>query len=122
MNQKSSGLKTLYELVSWADFGLVIAVLAYMSGPMGADILPVITIGTDTLPDSTYLFEMLHHAGVLLTLLSLLVTIAAIVIARLLRKQGEITRTRWVVRCITWGIWIPIDLAFLVMAVSNLNN
>ena len=114
-----SHLKIYYDLVSWADIGLVIAIVLYMAGPAGQDALPVITIGTNALPDTTYLFKYLNNAGLLLTIISLVVTIAAITIARLLYTQGESTHTRWILRCIGWGIWIPIDLFFLVTILSS---
>ena len=92
-------LKKLFNTVDWIDFGLVFAVIGYMA---------------------TGLYGNTPLLGIVLCLASLGACISAILISRVLRKKGAITKTRMRVRYVVWGIWIPLDIAFIGYYILNI--
>ena len=95
-----SDLLALYNVIDWIDFALVFAIIFYVSNAM-REVESIFD-----LPPSVI--------GLLLTVASLIVSVAAIIVARLIHKKGaHRSRVRLVVRYLVWGIWIPIDLYFL---------
>jgi len=95
-----SDLLALYNVIDWIDFALVFAIIFYVSNAM-REVESIFD-----LPPSVI--------GLLLTVASLAVSIAAIIVARLIHKKGaHRSRVRLIVRYLVWGIWIPIDLYFL---------
>ena len=93
-------LLELYNVIDWIDFALVIAIIAYVA-------------------TATQNAESIFHIppsfiGLLLCIASLVVSVAAIAVARQIHKKGaNKSRVRLIVRYIAWGIWIPVDLYFL---------
>lgn len=90
---ETKDLLSLYNTIDWIDFGLVIAIIAYFTSGSYAN-SPLI--------------------GLALTLVSLGVSLSAIVVSNALRKRMAISSLRLIIRYIVWGIWIPIDLALIV--------
>jgi len=110
-----SELLELYNIIDWIDFVLVIAVIVYIGNAargVGAGI-------SYAIQEPGFAFYNLFDLppsiiGLLLTAASLIVCIAAIIVARLIHKKGaHRSRVRLFVRYLAWGIWIPIDLYFL---------
>ena len=95
-----SELLQLYNVIDWIDFGLVIAIIYYVS--------------TAAREAESMLHLPPSFVGLLLCLVSLAVSGSAIAVARLIHKKGaNKSRVRLIVRYIVWGVWIPIDLYFI---------
>jgi len=87
-------LVKIYNIIDWIDFGLIIFIIAYMVNP-------------DT-------FGFFPHVGLLIGIVSLAVSVSAIVVATKIFRQGlNVSKVRLIIRYIVWGIWIPIDLFFI---------
>jgi len=95
-----SELLQLYNIIDWIDFGLVFAIIFYVSRAAR---------------DAESIFELPPSmTGLLLCVASLGVSVCAIIVSRLIHKKGvNKSRIRLIVRYIVWGIWIPVDLYFL---------
>ena len=102
-----SELLELYNIIDWIDFGLVFAIIFYVSNAArGAESI-------FHLPPSMI--------GLLLCVVSLAVSIGAIIVSRLIHKKGaNRSRVRLIVRYIVWGVWIPVDLYFIVVYAAGL--
>lgn len=95
-----SELLALYNIIDWIDFALVFAIIFYVSSAMRE------AESLIDFPPSVI--------GLLLCLASLVVSVSAIIVSRLIHKKGaNKSRVRLIGRYIIWGIWIPVDLYFL---------
>lgn len=94
-------LVRIYNIIDWIDFGFIILIIAYFSNPEFFGIIP--------------------HMDLILCLISLGVSVSAIVTARLIHKRGlNKSKVRLIVRYVIWGIWIPLDLFFIVRALVGI--
>ncbi|MCL2361434.1 MAG: hypothetical protein FWC73_06445 [Defluviitaleaceae bacterium] len=124
-NEKSDLLQ-LYNIIDWIDFGLVFAIIFYVGNAFRD------TAFTYAFRDTDFVFysigDLVQSSGVnifdlppsmlglLLCVASLVVSISAIIVSRLIHKTGaHRSRVRLIGRYIMWGIWIPIDIYFLVV-------
>ena len=102
-----SELLRLYNIIDWIDFGLVIAIVAYVS---------------NAARDAESLFELPPSVvGLLLCVVSLCVSVSAVIVSRLIHKKGaNRSRIRLIVRYIVWGVWIPVDIYFIFVYAAGL--
>jgi len=113
-------LLTLYNVIDWIDFILIFVIIVYIGASQSAI---VITDFADV--DARYIWnsivENLTVVSLVLCLASLAVSCAAIVTALQIYKKG-LNRNpfRLLLRFIAWGVWIPVDLAFIVLAIRNI--
>jgi len=119
-DNKDTSLLTLYNIIDWIDFILVFVIIGYVA------IAPVTVDFTDLayLSASDIWYTVINNLTVVdlvLCLISLVVTVSAIVTAILIYKKGlNKNPLRLVARFIIWGVWIPIDIALIVMALRGL--
>ncbi|MCL2370970.1 MAG: hypothetical protein FWC80_07075 [Firmicutes bacterium] len=94
-------LLKIYNIIDWIDFGLIILIVAYIINP-------------DT-------FGVFPHMGLLLCLISLCLSVSAVIVATLIVKKGiNKSKIRLIIRYIIWGIWIPVDLFLIFRMLFNL--
>ena len=117
---KDTSLLTLYNIIDWIDFILIFVIVAYV-------VMSQNTIVIDDLAylDTRYIWnsitENLTIVSLVLCLVSLAVSGAAITTALQIYKKGlNKNPVRLVSRFIVWGVWIPIDLAFIFLAARNI--
>ena len=88
----------LYNIIDWIDFGLIIAIVVYWVRPQTFDFFPNIAL------------------GLIFGFTSLAVSIAGIIVSTLLYKHKiNKSKVRLIIRYIIWGIWIPLDIWFIVL-------
>ena len=115
-----SELLELYNIIDWIDFGLVIAIIFYV-GNAAREAGFTLEYITNAAQEAEYIFFNIFNlppsiVGLLLCVASLIVSVGAIIVSRLIHKKGaNKSRVRLIVRYIVWGIWIPVDLYFLVV-------
>jgi len=110
-----SDLLALYNIIDWIDFGLVFAIIFYVSRAL-RDI--GFTFDSMISQNAGFIFYDLPPSivGLLLCVASLIVSISAIIVSRLIHKTGaHRSRVRLIGRYIMWGIWIPVDIYFLIV-------
>jgi len=104
--------RQIYNFVDWIDLGLVAAIIFYYSRLMGG-------LELSTGMDYTHFFSMsvanATPIGILLLLASLTIAIVFIYLTIKMRKLRLISAARATVRMIWNGIWIPLDVFFLLM-------
>ena len=84
-------LKSFYNTIDWIDFALVVLIIFYIGSGNASPLL-----------------------GLLLCIVSLFVSLAALLVSRVMQRKGEVSKVRLIVRYVVWGIWIPVDIAFIV--------
>lgn len=97
---KPENLKQIYNIVDWVDLGLVIAIIWYYSRQ-----------------DLSQLLSFNHQVsffGIFLLLASLVISITFVYLTIRMRKHRQIGPVRAIARLIWNGIWIPLDLFFLI--------
>ena len=117
-----SDLLTLYNIIDWIDFGLVFAIIFYVANAArdaGSGLQNIFYPGNGAIETEQILnvFSLPPSViGLLLCVASLAVSVSAIIVSRLIHKKGaNKSRLRLIVRYIVWGVWIPIDLYFIVV-------
>jgi len=95
--QPKHPLLTAYSAVNWIDFAIMMLYIAYIVGIEAAS------------------FLMIPRMVLLVGLLSIATSISGVVIAVFIFKHRlNKSKGRLVARCILWGLWIIIDIGFLV--------
>jgi len=118
-DNKDTSLLTLYNIIDWIDFLLVFVIIAYIG------VSPIVTDFYDWayLDMAEIWYTIINNLTVIDLLLctaSLIVTIAAIATAILIYKKGlNKNPFRLIARFIVWGVWIPIDLYLIFMALQG---
>jgi len=109
----TSGLLTLYNVIDWIDFGLVIAIILYVGNAAQ---------GIDSASFADSMFELPPSVvGLLLCVVSLVVSVSAVIVSRMIYKQGaNRSMLRLIGRYIIWGIWIPVDIYFIYVYAAGL--
>jgi len=117
--QNDKSLLTLYNALDWADFILIFVIIAYVGiSPIAIDFYDWAYL--DFIEIWYTIVNNLSVVDLLLCVASLIVTVAAIVTAILIYKKGlNKNPFRLVGRFIVWGIWIPIDLYLIIMALRG---
>jgi len=113
--QSKSELLTLYNIIDWVDFGLVFAIIFYVSRTF-SDMGFTMDYLINTSRDVGFIFYDFPPSvlGLLLCVASLIVSVSAIIVSRLIHKTGaHRSRLRLIGRYIIWGIWIPVDIYFI---------
>jgi len=117
---KDTSLLTLYNTLDWIDFLLIFIIIGYVG-------ISQIAIDFhdwaywDTANIWYTIVNNLSLMDLVLCTASLIITIAAIVTAILIYKKG-LNRNpfRLIIRFILWGVWVPIDVYLIVMALRGL--
>ncbi|MCL2847147.1 MAG: hypothetical protein FWE13_00135 [Firmicutes bacterium] len=95
-------LLRLYNLIDWIDFGLIIAIIVYWVNPER--------------------FYRIPNIGLILCFISLGVSLSALIASTLIYRRGvNKSKIRLTIRYIIWGIWIPIDIFFIVRILTGMN-
>jgi hypothetical protein len=117
---QGSGLLALYNAIDWIDFILIFVIIGYVGiAPIAVDFADFAAMDWATMWDM--MVSSLTIVDLLLCTASLIVTIAAIVTAILIFKKGlNKNPFRLVLWFIVWGVWIPVDVYLIVMALRNL--
>jgi len=113
-----SNLLWLYNIIDWIDFGLVFAIIFYVGRTFRAVGFPFEYLIENIAQNAGLIFIEFPPSvvGLLLCVASLVVSISAIIVSRLIHRSGaHRSRLRLIGRYIMWGIWIPIDIYFLVV-------
>ena len=120
-NTSPTPLQTLYNLVDWIDFILVFAIIAYIAA------ISPISFGYESLADlsARYIWDMvinnLTFTSLVLCLVSLGVSVAAITLAVAIFLKGENRDPfRLIGRFCVWGVWIPMDIVLIYWALQGL--
>jgi len=93
-------LTKLYNIIDWIDFALIIAVVVYWVNPDR--------------------FYRVPNIGLIFGFVSLIVCISAVITAVMLYRKGiNKSKIRLIIRFIIWGIWIPIDIFFIVQILGG---
>ena len=117
---QNTGLLALYNAIDWIDFILIFVIIGYVGiAPIAVDFADFAAMDWATMWDM--MVSSLTIVDLLLCTASLIVTIAAIVTATLIYKKGlNKNPFRLVLRFIVWGVWIPVDVYLIVMALQGL--
>ena len=115
-----SELLELYNVIEWLDFGLVIAIILYVGNAARSAGFTLDYVVSAAQTADFVFFNIFNLPpsiiGLLLCVASLIVSVGAIIVSRLIHKKGaNKSRVRLIVRYIVWGIWIPVDLYFLIV-------
>ena len=119
-DRKDTSLLKLYNALDWIDFFLIFAIIGYVA------VSPIVFEFSDlAYIDAEYIWHTIVNnlsvVDLLLCTASLIVTVAAIVTAILIYKKGlNKNPFRLVGRFLVWGVWIPIDVYLIVMALRGL--
>jgi len=121
-NRRPQGpsLLTLYNALDWIDFLLIFVIIAYVAiSPIAFDFYDWAYLDVEYMWYT--IINSLTVVDLMLCIASLIVTIAAIVTAILIYKKGlNKNPFRLVGRFIVWGVWVPIDVYLIVMALRGL--
>ncbi|MCL2531762.1 MAG: hypothetical protein FWE40_06365 [Oscillospiraceae bacterium] len=112
--QPKHDLKKIYNIIDWIDLGLVGAIIWYYSRLFSRIDLSGMT-EFDYTAFMRLSVENVTPLGVILLLVSLAVCVTFIVLTVKMRRAGQISATRAVLR-MAWNlIWIPLDLYYLFL-------
>jgi len=119
VEKEKSFLKKVYDVLEWVDWSLVILSVAYFmySTPEFTTMLE--EMDSDLVSRVIGMLAQFPIRGASLYLLSLGVTMSAIFVAVMLKRSGvERSLFRVIWRSTAWGIWILVDLFFLLSALG----
>lgn len=132
LENDKKGLLRLYSIISWVDFGLIIAIVLYFFNAIARtvgfsnlfDFIRALgdepnlvdywieEMGTEAIMSA---FEMSGMFSVIINLAWVIVGTFAIFLTIKLSKKGYIGRGKAIFRYVNWGIFLPLDLYYLYM-------